>query len=120
MEAALAIEETPEGYVLKRGTAFMPLSVLELMNLLQSAESLRARAMARLQPSGSGAEAVVSTIVAGASSQIDFLGENVLLALRAPNGGQTIYSIEPEKAVVIADELYRRSAQLGHHAGPAN
>jgi hypothetical protein len=64
----LDIRPTDDGYVLLRTTSdgatqAMPLSNLEVMELAQSATSLQTDVVARLQPSGIGAKAVVAVFL---------------------------------------------------------
>jgi hypothetical protein len=108
----LDIQPTDDGYVLLRTTAdgitqSMSLSNLEVMELAQSATSLQAGVLARLQPSGTGAAAVVTAILEKFRVTTDSLEESVLLEVRSPNGSQVIYTIVPMTARLIAQELAR-------------
>jgi hypothetical protein len=108
----LDLQPTDDGYILIRTTAdgltqSMLLSNLEVMELAQSATSLRAGILARLQPSGTGAIMVVTAVLEKFRADMDSLEESVLLEMRTPNGGQIIYTIVPTTARLIAQELER-------------
>lgn len=119
----LDIRPADDGYVLLRTssdgtTQAMPLSNLEVMELAQSATSLQADVVARLQPSGIGAKAVVTAILDKFRVDTDSLEEDVLLEMYTLNGGQTIYTIVPTTARLLAQELVRTLDGMGKKTVP--
>ena len=119
----LDIRPTDDGYVLLRTTSdgatqAMPLSNLEVMELAQSATSLRADVVARLQPSGMGAKAVVTAILDTFRVDTDSLEEDVLLEMHTPNGGLTIYTIVPTTARLLSQKLVRTLDGMGKKIVP--
>jgi hypothetical protein len=117
-QGKIDIQPTDDGYLLIRttpdgSTQKMPLSNLEVMTLAQSAMSLQAGVLARLQPAGTGATAVVTAILEKFRVDTDSLEESVLLETRTPNGGQVIYTIVPTTARLLAQELNRILNEMG-------
>lgn len=108
-DGVLDIKETEEGYVLTRtdgaGTITMPLSIPDLLRLTQSAAGLRQRAEARLQPTGTGAEAIFVSPLAGVQIEWDSLRTGVILALRGQGGARTFFQASPDLAQQMVARL---------------
>lgn len=117
-DATISIAETPEGYLLTRSAPDgskidMPLTIRHVLELAQSAISLRTGAAKRLQPRGMGAEALVSAPLEYSRVEIDSLRENLLVEMRTPQGGQVIYSVPPNLARQLVDQLVVRMNEVG-------
>ncbi len=122
-QGTLDIKPTDDGYILSRttsdGVQSMPLSNMEVMTLAQSAVSLQAGVLARLQPSGTGATAVITATLEKFRVTTDSLEESVLLEMRTPNGGQVIYTIVPTIAQMLAQELVSTVSGMGQNRLPS-
>jgi hypothetical protein len=97
----------------------LPLSNMEVMTLAQSAVSLQAGVLARLQPGGTGATAVITATLEKFRVTTDSLEESVLLEMRTPNGGQVIYTIVPTTAQMLAQELVSTVSGMGQNRLPS-
>ena len=107
---ALTLDETEDGYVLRRigadGTiSEIKLSDEDVLTLGQSAPGFRQSILAKHNRESAGQSAVYATKVVQIGLAPDTLSEDVLLTLIAPNGGQTTFAIPPQIARHMAERL---------------
>jgi hypothetical protein len=108
--ASIALEQTPEGFVLRRTdtagkTDELTLSAEDVLRLAQSAQRLRDHILAQRNPRGDSVSATVVTPVARIRLGPDALGESILLAMIDGSGAEMTFSLVPEVARPLAERL---------------
>ena len=116
---AVEIDENGAGFVIRQRNenglvvSELKLTGADVLVIAQSAQTLKARILERLQPPGGMHGAVFSTPVEGMNLSETSLADALLLTLRAPNGAETTYTLEPELAAQLAERLAARLSILG-------
>jgi hypothetical protein len=113
----LTLDEEGEAFVLRHQGADgketeLILTEQDVLNLGNSAAGFAKAILLRRMPGSGGVNTVLATKVARFSADPDSLGEDILLALVTPNGGQMIYAISPSIGRLLRERLDKSIVEI--------
>jgi len=113
----LTLDEEGDSFVLRHQGADgketeLILTEQDVLTLGNSASAFVKAILLRRTPKAGSVKTVLATQVARFSADPDSLGEDILLALVTPNGGQMIYAIPPNIGRLLRDRLDKSIAEI--------